>query len=215
MPTATPEEVAEYRRRVRACQRPVANADSDREWRIFLAGAYRSSGELGVFRELSSREFSAGMDHVFRFIRGEIDGPTLVAVTRRDVSDAYIANLRAAGLIGDDPADWEDIALELHLEMLKAYLPLSGMDPAAPATCEQVTRRGAVVWCRFVDALHSRVGLPTAVELSGTFLSFSGLQSDVMASGRFDAFAMADEAERGRYLALLRGQASEERGPER
>lgn len=192
---------AEYRERVRGCR---SQTETDGHYRWLLLERHRRHGDPAVFALLMKGPREAGAAAMYRYIRGQISALELVEQTKVETGDAYVAALQAAGLCGDMPQpEYGVLAHECHLEILKAYSDLQGLDPEDAQTCDQVAWRGSTTWFRFAESLHALLGLPPISSLRDVPYLLSPIERTILEGGDFSAYAIRDREEREALEAEL------------
>ena len=202
---ATRRELAEeYRSRLCACSPTLTQEDTNRERLWYLERLYAETGDPTVFGAYMVKPREAGLALIFRFVRQEITAPQLVAETKKQTSLEYVVSLQAAGLAGELPRPkYDETVAELDLEMLKAYTPMSGLDPALTSTCEAIAVAASTIWFRFVEQLHAMLGLPRVSELRHSVPKLSHLEDQVLDLDDFSAYAVTDPGERSKLQVIL------------
>lgn len=207
--SATAKELAdEYRSRLCACGEDLTQQDCDRERLRYLERLYAETRDPTLLGVYMAKPREAGLTLIFRYIRGEITAAQLVSETKKQTSLEYIVALQAAGIIGELPRPkYDETVAELDLEMLKAYMPLAGADPALRSTCEAVAVAASTVWFRFVEQLHAMFGLPRVSELRNSVAKLSHLEDEVLDLDDFSAYAVTDPEDRSKLQAILNNGA--------
>lgn len=200
----------EYEQRIRARQQPLCcQADADWELLRYQKRLYEETGCAEVFGPYMAVPRRAGLALIFSFVREEVGPKELVSEMQKEVGKAYLRILEAAGVFDEvSQLEYDAMAAEVHLELLKACLPLRGLDPLDKSTCAAVAVAASTIWFRYVEQFHVLAGLPPVSKLwnDGGVVKLSPLEDEILKKEIFDAYAMVDEQEREKYRAMLRDE---------
>lgn len=203
-----PQELAdEYLQRICACSQPVKQIDADWEWLSALKKLHEETGALDVFGLYMHRPRQNGLAAVYRFVRQERTPAEFLDEAHRVAGDDYLKILQSAGLVKEVPQpNTDQVRHEIELELLKGALPLVGADTSLAETCNAVTLVASTIWFRYIEALHSFVGLPPVSELRDAVIKLNATEEDILKADSFDRYAIENEEERSKLEALLKGK---------
>lgn len=200
---------AEYRERVCSA---VSQEETDTEWIRYLQLKYATDGTLDIFQALQQKPRLNGAISVYRYMDGRLTEREFYQVIRSDTLDLYAQSLIDQGIaVVKFDATYEEIVNRSVLAGLKQFDELKTGDVRSGQGLADTCTACAVLWYKFVEALHARCKLLTVRELEGKIAIQSGEEKAILDGNDFTGLELTpEEKTEYEYLTGIRAAVDKE-----
>lgn len=187
-----------------SCAEKPSQEESDAKWLTFLTDSFKARRDLRIFETLVAAIRKPGIAAARAYVTHAVDSSGYVQRSKENFSDAYVGSLLSHGLVSSIPQpDYDEMEAEFYLECLKALEPVRQLNLTEKDDCSPMWGPVATMLYRLLELTHGILGLPSVSELFSVIRPITDTGTEIMLSGKYDAYAMSGEAERQRYQQML------------